>query len=146
MIITGIDLIYLFLPMIVGYGTTAMCKIGQNAGKVVKFRPPSFVFGIVWPILFLLLGISWIIAVRNTEFVKTTILVYLLTTLSLGLWTYVYGCLKMKKEASWVILLSIMASIASFSQGNDISKLLISPLIAWLIFALLLNTTEVQLQ
>ena len=54
------------------------------------------------------------------------------------------SCQKNKRAATWVLLLSIIAIFMCFSIGNYISKLLLCPLIGWLIFALLMNSTEVQ--
>jgi len=138
------DILYISLPAIIGYSTSGICKIGKNAGKSVLFRPPAAVFGIVWAILFILLGISWSIAIKNSQNKTLCNSLYLLLSISLGLWTYVYGCKGMKKEASWVILLSIMLSLMCYSQGNEKSRILISPLIAWILFAVIMNTTEVQ--
>jgi tryptophan-rich sensory protein len=41
-------------------------------------------------------------------------------------------------------ILSIIFSLMSFTQGNEISKILIAPLIGWCIFAQLMNITEVE--
>ena len=57
MTITILDILLVFLPSVIGYGSQYLCNIGKNAGKNVLFRPPSWVFGIVWPVLFLLFGI-----------------------------------------------------------------------------------------
>ena len=142
--IQAIDIIYFLLPSLIGYGTGMFCVIGKNAGNKVKFRPPPYVFGLVWPILFMLFGLSWVIASKNSNNTTICVMTYATAALFLGLWTYVYGCLKMKKEACWVILLSLATLLAAFSQGSEASKILISPLIAWIIFALFMNTTEVQ--
>ena len=69
-----------------------------------------------------------------------------MTSLSLGLWSYIYGCKKNKKGAMWVLVLALALLFASFSHGNDISRVLISPLIAWVLFAMILNSTEVELE
>ena len=53
------DLLRLFYPMVAGYGVSKFCKMGKS-GVNIKFRPPPYVFGIVWPILYILLGLSWI--------------------------------------------------------------------------------------
>ena len=68
-------------------------------------------------------------------------LVFLLTA-----WVIAYSCKKNKKIAVYILLMSIMASLMTFTVGNTPSKLLLCPLIGWLIFATMLNTTEVQLE
>ncbi len=143
---TPLEVIYFLLPTTIGYSTSMFCNIGKNAGTIVKFRPPSYVFGIVWFFLFILLGLSWVFAVRTAKLPYLCIITYFLASLSLGLWTYVYGCKKNKKGASWVLILSLATLFASLSQGNDVSKVLLSPLIAWVLFAMIMNTTEVTLE
>lgn len=143
--LTKSDIVYLLLPALVGYGTAMVCPMDKSrSGSTVKFRPPSYVFGIVWLILFVALGFSWYIAANNSIDKHLCIITYTITTLSLGLWTYVYSCNEAKVESSWVLILSVAGTLASFAQGNIYSKVLISPLIAWLIFAMIMSTTEIQ--
>jgi predicted Kef-type K+ transport protein len=49
-----------------------------------------------------------------------------------------------KKAGVYIILASVIASIVCFSIGTKTSKLTISPLIGWLLFAMLMNAIEVQ--
>ena len=142
--INSMDILYFLLPGIIGYGSNALCNVGNNAGNIVKFRPPSFVFGIVWPVLFSLFGISWAIAMREAKYKYLCLLTYGLASISLGVWTYLYACKQKKKEASWVIIFTVASLLASFSQGNELSRAFLSPLISWILFALIMNTTEVQ--
>ena len=144
MTITGKDILLVILPTIVGYGTSLLCGMGKNSGSNVKFRPPPWVFGVVWPILFLLLGTSWAIASRNCTNQVMCMSAYGLLTILLGVWILVYGCAKSKKGASWVLILILASGLACFAQGNEVSKVMITPLLAWVLFALIMNTTEVQ--
>lgn len=138
------DIIYIILPSIICYSVTAFCKIGKDAGNKVKFRPPAEIFGIIWPILFILFGVSWAVAMNNSNNKILCFNLYMLLTISLALWIYIYGCKKSTKVASWILILSITLGLMSFTQGNEISKILIAPLIGWCIFAQLMNTTEVE--
>lgn len=144
--ITIVDVILVLLPAVVGYGSQFACNIGKKAGESVLFRPPAWAFGVIWAVLFLCFGLSWAIARRNCKNEILCMSTYGLTTLLLGVWIIVYGCCKSKKGACWVLLLAIAAGLASFAQGNEVSRVLIAPLIAWALFALLMNTTEVQNQ
>lgn len=144
MTITVRDIVLVLIPCIVGYGSQLLCGIGKDAGASVLFRPPAWAFGVIWPILFLLFGLSWAVAVREGTNTKLSYFTYGLTSVLLGVWILVYGCAQNKKAATWVLLLAVAASLASFGQGNEISKAMVAPLIAWIIFALLMNTTEVQ--
>jgi tryptophan-rich sensory protein len=138
------DILLILIPSIIGYTAQGFCGIGVDAGSTVKFRPPKEVFGVVWVILYLLFGISWAIANRNYQNKILVNLSYAFTSVFLGLWIVFYACKNDKKVSSWILLACIAFIITAFSQGNYISKMLLSPLIAWLFFALLMNVTEVQ--
>ena len=147
------DIIWIVLPTIIGFCTQAGCPIGKDAGASVKFRPPAVAFTVIWVLIFIAYGFSWSRAVhfysensdRKQYNIPLCITLYALTLATLAIWIGVYGCKKDKKGASWVLLVSLGCAIMTFTQGNDISKILLSPLIAWGLFALLMNTTEVQI-
>ena len=93
----------------------------SKSGTTIKFRPPGYVFGIVWPILYILLGLSWI----NSEYKKDKIidgLYFVLSTL-LALWIVVYSCYKSKKGALSIMLLSILAIVFLISTLSFIKDL-----------------------
>ena len=50
----------LWLPIVSGFGMASICKIPKNEGAFLPQRPPAIVFKIIWPILYLLLGFSWV--------------------------------------------------------------------------------------
>ena len=51
--------VYLFIPIISVYVSGMYYPVDDKSGKKVWFRPPGWVFGVVWPILLSLLGYSW---------------------------------------------------------------------------------------
>jgi tryptophan-rich sensory protein len=127
-----------------GYTFALFCGVNKDSGKIVKFRPPPIVFSIVWPILYLLLGISWLLARNqpNSIFVDA---IYLSLNLILCLWLYVYSCRKDKKNAIYVIVLSIIFAMFCYTVcENVLGKLAIVPLIGWLYLATLINIFEVE--
>ena len=63
----------------------------------VKFRPPGYIFGIVWPILFTLIGLSWVNSANKLKSRLSDIL-YLSLSLLLASWIIVYSCIKDKKK------------------------------------------------
>ena len=139
--LTAIEICYLLLPILSGTVATAFCPMDKSAGENVKFRPPGWVFSIAWPVLYFCLGYSWIISSRESNL---NVIPYSILTALLTLWIFVYSCQNSKKGGVYVLLVSIFAIFLCFSVGNKLSKLLLCPLIAWLIFAFLMNTTEVQ--
>lgn len=133
---TPTEYIYLFTPLLIGYSISAVCTMDKNAGASVKYRPPGWVFAIVWPVLYILLGLSWVYAQRQNKY---NTVVYLIISLLLGLWLIQYSCNKNKKSALIILIITVVLSTLCLFIGDKTSKLLITPLIAWLIFATYLN-------
>lgn len=133
------DLLRLVYPMFAGFLVSSFCKM-KRSGVNIKFRPHPYVFGIVWPILYTLLGLSWIQSKQNKMADR---LFFILSTL-LAYWLVVYSCYNDKKNAVFVmlsILLCISLLLAIISKK---SQLYLIPLGVWILFALILSTTEVQ--
>jgi benzodiazapine receptor len=130
--------VILILPFILGKFSSWFCNL-KNAGKKLKQRPPAWIFGVVWSILFLLFGAAWNFAIdENEDTLEILVWVfYVMLLLSLLLWPWVY-C-KSKKLALYLILFSIILTLCCYSLGPISSKLCLSPLLGWLIFAMFLN-------
>lgn len=138
--ITPIEILIILIPSILGYSLSALCPISKSAGRSVPFRPPSYVFAIVWPILFLCLGISMMIAFRNNKLFW----LYILTTTLIVSWIVFYSCLKNKLIGSFVLILSVLLiGICIFFSGT-LQRILMSLLILWCIFASVLNIYEIK--
>tara|TARA_Y100000389_G_C17442544_1_gene509503 strand:+ start:640 stop:1104 length:465 start_codon:yes stop_codon:yes gene_type:complete len=136
----------LIIPLILGFSMNAIpqCKMNKNAGSVVKFRPPSYMFGIVWTILYILFGISWIITISKNKNKLLIDLLYSLVTILLTLWIVVYSCLKNKKGGVYVLFGTICSVILCMNISPIESRMMLSLLLTWLLLASLLNTFEVQ--
>ena len=141
-----VNIIRLLFSMILGFGITLIpkCRVTKSSGAIVKFRPPSYVFGIVWPILYILFGISWILTRLKIKDYKYDIL-YVVLSLSLLSWIVVYSCLSNKVGGIYSLLVTILLLLGGIVLVPKVSKLLLIPLLTWLMFALLLNIFEVQL-
>ena len=138
-----IEYIPIVIPSLLGYGTAMFCKIGNQAGENVTFRPPKIIFSIVWPVLYIMLGLSWYFSRQENKLLSDIFYVSLIFLLNL--WIVVYSCKNNKKNAIYVLVLSIVFSLLSYTVADLKGKLLITPLIVWLFFATLLNIFEVQL-
>ena len=124
-------LIYLFIPMLSVYIVSYYYPVTKQAGKDIWFRPPPYVFGIVWPILLLLIGFSWYLR-PNLSFYYT-ILTILLSTWSI-FWSYskIYSLINIIINAFFTLYLI-------FKKYSKKSSILLIPLFLWLSFASLLN-------
>lgn len=132
---TYISIMKLFLPALSGFFISRfICPMNKKDTKS-SFQPPSYIFPIVWFILYVLLGISWMKSpstlVHNS--------VYFLITFSLCLWIVAYSCYKRKRLGIYVILLSMFFTTVAMIQGKKINQLLLTPLLLWLLFAVFLN-------
>ena len=135
------EIILLLLPMFTGFLISSKCNVGNEAGSSVKFRPPAEVFGIAWTILYLLFGYSIVLSYRNN---KNSLIFNIIIIILLNSWIITYNCYNNKKLAVFILLLSVLFTLLSYTENPQNGKLLISPLLVWLIFALIMNTTEVQ--
>ena len=139
------NILRLLFAMILGFGINMIprCKITPKAGQTVKFRPPSYVFGIIWPILYTLFGLSWIFAKQKMKTRQVDIL-FALQAVLLTSWIVVYSCLSNKKGGIYVLLLNILVLMIIIMLVPLRSQLMLVPLLVWILFALLLNIFEVQ--
>tara|TARA_R110002074_G_scaffold122387_1_gene257045 strand:+ start:994 stop:1449 length:456 start_codon:yes stop_codon:yes gene_type:complete len=138
----------ILIPTVVGFTTSMFCNVGKEAGESVKFRPPSYVFGIAWTILYICLGLSWFFSNKDGKDANKLLIniMFSLVILALTMWLVVYACGKNKLGGIYVLLLSVLMTLGAYTVApTTLSKLLICPLLIWLMFATLLNIFEVQL-
>ena len=113
--------------------------------KRAPWSPPSFVFGIVWPILYTLMTIAFIMVWKDDKCYPycsplTTFLIQLAFNLC---WTTIFFKMKMPRLALLDLVLTLIFTIATYSQFSKINvqagKLLL-PYIVWLFLAFSLNS------
>ena len=99
-------------------------------------NPPGYVFGIVWPILYLLMSIS---AFRTFDETKNLFLIQLLFN---ALWSWLFFAFQMPFVALlniWLLIyLNIKINLKMLYQ-DKLSGLLFIPYVLWLFFASYLN-------
>lgn len=121
------------------------CKIKSSSGSTVKFRPKPQVFGIIWPILYICFGFSWIIALKKAKRKILTDILYILASIILASWIIVYSCMSNKIGGLYILFLNILSIIILILISKPkISKILLAPLLVWILFATFLNYSEVQ--
>ncbi len=143
------NVIFFSLPTIASLITSAFCPMTKEAGSTINARPPPIVFGIVWTILYILLGISWVSS-RNSQYMNKTIIdiLYVSLIILLNFWIVKYGCDKDKKGALYTIPFSILLTLILILYNlntKTVSSYLLLPLFVWLMFAMMLNYTEVNM-
>lgn len=125
------------LPSILGYTTSMFCGPTKDTGKTVRFRPPGWVFGIVWPILYIMLGVTWSRHMEHTP-------LFITLQLLLNGWLIMYGCAKNKVYSLYILYLSIVNVLHIIVSIDSSNRYLLVPLFVWLNFAALISSHEVQ--
>lgn len=105
------------------------------------FEPPSYVFGIVWTTIYILLGVYLFrIYTKKEKYLSYLIFVFCLNLLLNYIWTPIV-MIQMKKKLGIFIIVGMIGTLLSLlvSTTDVISKNLLLPYMTWLIVALLLN-------
>ena len=118
-------------------------KNSENSGKEVKIRPPPWVFGLAWTVLYILIATSWCYALKDADNFRPY-LFYTILNASLLSWIIVYSSYNNKIGGVYALVISIICTIWCYTIGNTTSKLLITPLLGWLFLATLINVLEVS--
>ena len=137
-------IIYSLLPIVGGALVGLIISGYMNYGDMVKppLSHPSYIFPIVWTILYILMGISYFIATKDKENDKELNQIYILQLLVNFFWPIIFFVLKMYFTAFfWIILLLILViiMIKELLKNNKISGYLQIPYFIWLLFATYLN-------
>ena len=137
-------IIYSLLPIVGGALVGLNISGYMNYGDMVKppLSPPSYIFPIVWTILYILMGISYFIATKDNGNDKELNQIYILQLLVNFFWPIIFFVLKMYFTAFfWIILLLILViyMIKELLKNNKISGYLQIPYFIWLLFATYLN-------
>jgi tryptophan-rich sensory protein len=130
------------LTLFVG-GLSAILTRGENdfytSLNLPPFAPSPVVFGIVWTILYVLLGISLYVA-RPLN--KNSALSFGVLLLFLFVWPIIFFIFKnIPLSLIWIVLTLIVCAVTTvrFYNENKLSGILLLPLLLWIIFATVLN-------
>ena len=122
----------------------------QNLQKPF-FAPPGWLFGVVWPILYLLMGIAayriWRLGIEKTE-VKEALKFYGIQLVLNFLWSPIYfrfGQRGLALVVLFILLILILLTFSKFYQLDRVAGYLLIPYLIWVGFALLLNYETWQL-
>ena len=112
-----------------------------------SFTPPDWTFGVVWPILYVMMGISAFL-IWNEGFdkreVKVALGIFGLQLILNGLWTPIFFGLHLIGVALIEIIMmwaAILLTINFFWKISKPAALLLLPYILWVSFAIVLNAS-----
>jgi len=137
------------LPLLVGglSGVATARGVRDWYPTLVKpsFNPPSWVFGPVWTVLYLMMGVAAFIVWQKGlahAGVRAALAVFLLQLALNGLWSILFFGLRSPGWAFVEILalwVSIVATLVLFWRLDTTAGLLLVPYLGWVSFAALLN-------
>ena len=109
-----------------------------------KYNPPSWIFGVVWPILYMFMIISFIIVKKNEKCKNycDPLKFFTIQLLFNLIWTTIFFKFKNIKLALLDLILIIIFTFITIIQFYKISltaTLFLIPYFMWLCFALYLN-------
>lgn len=131
---------------LVGYLSSLLAgNIGNVYTQLTKppLSPPGQVFGIVWPILYALMGLAMgLIFNREDHLAKQALAWYLI---QLGL-NFMWSIIFFRFEARWLALvvlilldIAVLYLLTLFYRINKVSFALLLPYLIWILFATYLN-------
>jgi len=133
-----------FVPLILSSLIQYMLPSDFSKTQKVFFQPPSYVFGIVWTVLYILLGI-YLYRFSLTFNYKSILCVFMLILYVINItlnvsWTPVVNRMRQYKRGVYMIGMMILSTVLLITLENDkYNKSLLVPYVVWLLFALLLN-------
>ncbi len=109
-----------------------------------SWRPPDWLFGPVWLVLYIMIAISGWLVWRSAglEGAAVALTVYVVQLVLNGLWSVIFFGLRRPDLAFAEIIclwLSILATIAAFYSLNATAAYMLIPYAAWASFAAILN-------
>ena len=134
----------ILIPVIFGgiVGLIISRFMDYNTLEKPPLSPPGFIFGIVWTILYVLMGISYgILDKKDLIDSKVKWAYYLQLAVNL-IWPILFFVFKERLISSiWIVLLLILVinMIVTFYKKNNLSAYLQIPYLIWTAFATYLN-------
>lgn len=130
---------YLFLPVILGslVGFIISGSIDYNELLKPPLSPPSWLFPVMWTIIYLLMGLSYYIFKKDDDSILVSRIYYIQLIVNL-LWSIIFFTLKLRLLAVlWIILLVGLVGmlIYLFWNRKRISAYLNIPYMIWILFA-----------
>jgi tryptophan-rich sensory protein len=131
--------IVIILPLILGFLIGFFTKPGNDYVKLKKSKlnPPSYLFGIVWSILYLLIGFSYYLVLKKKSNLVFWIIpiVHLLINFRFSIIFFKFNNLFLSAVVTTLTLITALIVLNQFYRINKKVLLLFIPYIVWLLFA-----------
>lgn len=133
----------ILIPQIASFIIQLLFPSDFSKNKRIFFQPPGFVFGIVWTLIYFLLGVYLYLLIQQREknkhfnFMMIVFIFNMILNLS---WTPIVNNYKKYKTGIFMIALMIFTLFLLIAIDNKpINRTLLVPYLSWLFVALLLN-------
>ena len=142
-------IIFILIPL--AAGSLSALLSGNSAAYLAlnkpPLSPPSFLFPIVWTILYILMGISsYIIYESETPEKNKALRLYFIQLFFNFLWSiFFFGFSMYLFEFLWLLVLIIALMIYQFHKISPVAAYLQIPYLIWCLFAAYLNFMIYQL-
>lgn len=108
------------------------------------FTPPGIVFAIVWPILYILIALSFYLILKKDKLDRNYLFAYLLNYIlnqSFSLFFFYLNNLTLTLYCTVLLFFSTIYLVWETKKHNKTSFYLLLPYMLWIIFATILYTT-----
>jgi tryptophan-rich sensory protein len=146
---TGLLILCLAIPLIIGIAGSliTMPEIGGWYTALHKpwFNPPSWIFGPVWILLYILMGVSLWLIVRDeyeSRPVRQAVILFAIQLIANLLWSVLFFGMHLIFAALLgviVLFILIAATIIAFRRISSTAGWLLVPYLCWTAFASLLT-------
>ena len=136
----SVKLFYLFLPIVLGSAVGFLISGYIDYNGLVKppLAPPSFLFPVIWSIIYLLMGISYYIIKRNGNDDRRIDIVYYSQLAVNLLWSIIFFIFKWRFiSCIWIILLDVLViyMVYLFYKKEKVAAYLNILYVLWILFA-----------
>ncbi len=111
-----------------------------------SFNPPGWIFGPVWTILYIMMGVAahrvWML--RGFRQAAPALALFITQLLFNALWSWLFFGLQRPDLAFIdiiVLWITILLTLLAFRQHSDLAATLLIPYLAWVSFAAILNAS-----
>lgn len=134
----------ILVPLIVGgiVGIIMSGSIDYESLKQPVLSPPSWIFPVMWTLLYILMGVSYGLLEEKKVMDKSAKTIYYIQLGINALWSIIFFVLKARLFAFiWILILDIAVIIflSVFYKRNKTAGLLQIPYLLWVLFASYLN-------
>ena len=139
-------LIFLLIPLAVGGGAFLLTRDAMAGYELLRrppLAPPGWLFSVVWPLLYLLMGLSAAIIFRSGSSLRGKVLFLWGLQLFVNFWwpIFFFAWEQRLLALFWLGLLVLLSAkmLASFRRIRPLAGRMNIPYLLWLLFAFYLN-------